>query len=132
MALNKWNYGGGLAGAAAGFLLGGPVGALIGGGTGAVGGGWAAKAMLPKTTTNLTLTASDQSVSASKGGVVGIQAPAGGKVVSLSPATGSPVGHLEVKMDHGFAAATASGDINVLWSDPAGHAQATVVHLTVV
>ena len=115
-----------------GFFLAGPVGALIGGGAGALASAGAQKALLPKTSTNLVLTASAQTVSGAKGTVVGIQAPAGGKVISLSPAMNSPVGHLEVMLNQGFASVTASGDINVLWQDPAGLAQATTVSLTAV
>jgi hypothetical protein len=132
MAITKAKVGGTTAGAIVGFFLAGPIGALIGGGAGYGGGSvWDNKSHL-KTTTALTLMAGKQAVSVSKGGTVGVVAPAGGTVVSLAPAQGSPVTHLSVSNGQGVAASDASGDINVLWKAPDGSAQATVVTLTIV
>lgn len=132
MAINKVKAGGTTAGAIVGFFLGGPIGALIGGGVGYGGASaWESKSPM-KTTTALTLMAGKQTVSVSKGGSVGIQAPTGGTVVSLSPAQGSGVTHLSVTNGQGYAAGDVSGDINVLWKAPDGSAQATVVTLTVI
>jgi hypothetical protein len=80
--------------------------------------------------TTLTLSATNQSITAPRGKLIAIQPPAGGQVVTATPQPGFS-GKVDVTGGVGYIAAATAGNVTVAWRGPDGTPVQTQVQVVV-
>lgn len=122
---------GGAAGLGVGLLTGGLglfLAPVLGAGAGLAYGQFIDGSPANAPFTTLTLTSTQQSITAPRGKLIAIQAPAGGSVVTVSPGAGFS-GKVDASGGVGYAAAATPGIVTVGWRDPSGGPQQTQVQI---